>query len=151
MKKKLIFTLCFTTLVTSGMHINTYASDMVKSYSNEIIESTSYDASVFWTNVSSISAVLSINNGRASLSGTVLGNIGTESITVNAVLERVNPNGTFTNINSWNNLRVNDRIWVWDTTHYVARGHDYRLTLTATVLRNGVSEVVSVSRTTWAN
>ena len=154
MKKKLLYAMCFSTLLVSGVYSNTYANvgESPKSYSKELVaNSADVDAMLYWVNVSSMSATLAINNGRAEIAGLVLGNLGTESITVNAVLERANPNGTFTHINSWNDLRVNDRIWAWSTAHYVARGHDYRLTLTATAVRNGVSEVVSVNRTTRAN
>ena len=106
----------------------------------------------FWDNTAIISVSLLINNsGRATMSGSVIGHPGTTSITVNAVLERANPNGTFTHIAAFNNINVESNIWVWERPHYVARGHNYRLTLTATVVRNGTSEVVSLSRTTRAN
>jgi len=95
---------------------------------------------------------LSINNsGRATMSGTVVANPGTESITVDAVLERMNANGTVTYIGSWRGLRTNGNTWAWERPHYVVRGHDYRLTLTVTAVRNGVSETTSLSRTTRAN
>lgn len=105
----------------------------------------------FWDNVASISVILTINNGRAIVGGTVVANSGTTSITVNATLDRVNPNGTTTHINSWNNLRTNGSTWAWEATHMVARNHDYRLTLTATAVRNGVSETVLLSRLVRAN
>ncbi|MCL2576490.1 MAG: hypothetical protein FWE27_00360 [Defluviitaleaceae bacterium] len=85
------------------------------------------------------------------MSGTVMEQIGTERISVNARLERVNPNGTTTQIGSWNNLQATGFFWAWERVHFVERGHDYRLTLTATVFRNGTSETVSTSRTTKAN
>jgi len=94
---------------------------------------------------------LDIVNGRATMSGTVMEQIGTERISVNARLERVNPNGTTTQIGSWNNLQATGFFWAWERVHFVERGHDYRLTLTATVFRNGTSETVSTSRTTKAN
>jgi len=84
------------------------------------------------------------------MTGSVIGQPGTTRITVNAALDRINANGTVTPIGSWNNLQSNGQIWMWERVHYVARGHNYRLTLTATVLRNGVSETVSVSRITFA-
>lgn len=144
----------FFSLTGFGMCSNTYSNinESPKLYSKEIISnSLDVEAGLYWSNISSISATLAINNGRASIAGSVFANPGTESIIVNAILERVNPNGTFTHINSWNNLRSNERIWVWNTIHYVARGHDYRLTLTATVVRNEVREVISIDRMTRAN
>jgi len=107
----------------------------------------------FWSNTAFMSVILHINNnGRAILSGSVIGNSGTRSITVNAVLERVNPNGTHIHIVSFNNLRATGIIWDWERSHYVARGHLYRLTLRATVVcRNGTSEVVTISWMERAN
>jgi len=104
-----------------------------------------------WLNFEMLSADMTINNGRAEMSGFIIGNVGTTSITVNAVLERINPNGTATRIDSWSNLRVNSDIWTWERAHMVARGHEYRLTLNAVAVRNGVSESTSVSRAVWAN
>jgi len=94
---------------------------------------------------------MGIDNGRATVAGSVIANPGTDHIAASAVLDRVNPNGTTTRITSWNNLSANGNFWAWGTTHMVARGHDYRLTITATVRRNGVNETVSISRTARAN
>jgi hypothetical protein len=104
-----------------------------------------------WSNVVFITASLQFNNGRGTLSGSVIANTGTTSITVNAVLERINANGTTTHIQTWNNLRANGCIWEWHTTCLVVRGHAYRLTLTATVVRNGVSETVTRHHTAHAH
>jgi len=71
--------------------------------------------------------------------GTVTGNIGTERISVYALLERVNANGTTTRMGSWTTT-VEGRAWAWQRPHYVALGYYYRLTLTATVSRNGIDE-----------
>jgi len=123
----------------------------MRTYAGTESQVASENSMLRWTNTASIFVHLSIDNGRAMMGGTVIGNTGTESITVNAVLERVNPNGTFTHIGSWNNIRANGDVWAWERPHMVARGHYYRLTLTATVARNGVNEVVSLSRTSWAS
>jgi len=145
MKKIVVLACCFAMLMSASLPMRTYAS------TTEAQQVANEDSMLRWTNTASIFVHLSINNGRALMAGTVVGNAGTESITVNAVLERENPNGSFTHIGSWNNLRTNGNTWAWERPHMVARGHNYRLTLTATVVRNGVSEVVSLSRTTWAN
>jgi len=150
MKQKMIFAICLTAFLASGIYANTYASEATKLYNSRDIASNA-EINPNWVNVAVISADLAITNGRANMAGRVVGNVGTQSITVNATLERANPNGTFTHIASWNNLRSNNSIWTWDRNHYVARGHDYRLTLTATVVRNGISEVVSESMTARAH
>lgn len=104
-----------------------------------------------WVNTAAVTVELVINNGRANLAGVVIGNTGVESITGTAVLERVNADGTTTHIHTWRDMRTNGSTWLWESHRYVARGHDYRFTLTAIVIRNGVSETVSLSRTTRAN
>lgn len=85
------------------------------------------------------------------MSGTVQGRSGTERISVNAVLERVNANGTTSQVGSWSNIESTGTVWAWERQHNVTRGYDYRLTLTATVFRNGASETVSESRTAHAS
>ena len=102
----------------------------------------------FWGNSASISAFLHIDSsGRASVSGTVVGNPGTTSITVNATLVEVHANGATSQVREWNNISTNERVWTWDASLFVARGREYRLTLTATVVNNGVSETVTHSST----
>lgn len=70
-------------------------------------------------------------NGRATMSGSVLAEIDTTRIVVDAVLERVNTNGTTTQVGSWTNLNATGFAWSWETTQNVTRGMNYRLTLTA--------------------
>jgi hypothetical protein len=107
--------------------------------------------SPFWANTSHVAATLSFDNGRASLGGSVLGHPGTTNISVNAVLERRNANGTYSFVNSWPNLNARGEFWMWSTNHWVARGHTYRLTLNATVYRNGFGENVSLSVSRFAD
>lgn len=115
-------------------------------YANEQKEAASAEITPFWAHTAAINANLNINNsGRAVMSGTVFGNPGTTHIVVNAVLYRVNPNGTTTSVVSFNNIRGEGNFWFWERPHYVARGHDYRFTMYATVFRNGTSETVSMS------
>ena len=141
-KLRVIWALCLCMLVSIGFLIPAYAETPdLSSRNNPMLR---------WQNVISISAGLTISNGRANMSGSVIANSGTENITVNAVLERVNPNGTRTIIWSQNGLRANGITWVWERPHMVSRGNNYRLTLTATAIRNGVSETVTISRTTWS-
>ena len=104
----------------------------------------------FWQNIVSIWIAPSFTNGRGVINGVVMGNPGTTRISVNVTLERVNPNGTTTNITSWNNLVANSDLWMWEGVHFVVRGHNYRTTFQVTALRNGVSETVTVSHTVWA-
>jgi len=145
--RKMLAALCLVFFASIATAAQVYARPIDSTvHGNNFVE-----IEPIWANVAMIMVDLRIDNGRANLSGFVLGNHGTTSISVNAVLERINPNGTLTHIVAFNNIRVNGDIWDWERPHYVARGHTYLLTLTATVVRNGVSEVVSLSRTAWAN
>jgi len=145
MKARILVVLCVLSLLSIMAPTHVYAETKAIAQDEIYIQP-------FWDNVARMSTGLLINNsGRALMSGSVIGNPGTTSITVNAVLQRVNSNGTLTHIASFNNIRAEGDIWVWERPHYVARGHYYQLTLTATVVRNGHSEVVSLSRTTRAN
>ena len=115
-------------------------------YANEQTSTPPYaEIMPFWAHTSSINAGLTINSGRAVMSGSVIGNFGTTHIIVTAVLDRINPNGSTTRIATFNNIRSNGNIWAWERPHYVARGHYYRTTIISTVFRNGASETISVS------
>lgn len=140
----MFISLCLFAVFAVGFTVQAYAKESVRTAEYISIEP-------LWSHTISIAAGLEINNGRATMAGSVIGRSGTESISVNARLDRINANGTITNIGSWNNLNTTGNTWSWERVHYVARGHDYRLTLTATVFRNGESETVSMSRTTRAN
>ena len=143
MSKKLIIILCL--VLSSSLYLPIVVS------ANEFHTSEYIGIAPFWQNVQSITPMMEIHNGAATMAGLVIGNMGVESISVNATLVRVNTNGTTTHIASWSNLDVTGRFWGWERTHFVARWHDYRLTLTATVVLGGVSEVVSNSVTVRAH
>lgn len=150
-KKRLFVALFLVALATVGFTVHAYASTSTNSTNDRQIHDF-IEIEPFWANIISRSINLSFNNnGRATMSGVIHANAGTTKITANAVLERVNPNGTFTRVASFNNLISTSEMWVWERNHYVVRGHSYRLTITATVVRNGISETISFSRTERAN
>jgi hypothetical protein len=103
-------------------------------------------------NIAGMTAMLHFpgTNGRAVMGATVTGHPGTTHIATTMVLERVSANGTvLSHIGSWSGSA--DHWWfAWERPHYVARGHNYRLTVTATVTRNGNTSTYSVAQTTWA-
>jgi hypothetical protein len=144
MLKKFFTMLCFTVLFAFGLTMQVSGADHYAHYGY-------IEISPLWANTELMLVDLEITNGAARMSGLVLANIGTESITVTATLSRVNPDGTTSRIASFSNLRSSGSIWAWERTHFVARGHYYRLTLMATVVRNGISELVTLSHTVWAN
>lgn len=103
-----------------------------------------------WSIVTSLSVSLSFNNGRGTLSGSVIGHPATKEITGYAILERQNSNGTYTQIAKWDNLRATGHYLIFSQTYYVAKGHTYRLVLTATAYKDGTAETVSGSRSAYA-
>jgi len=158
MAKRFIVSLCTILIVASGLPTRAYAEEglsclSVHAYVGQSDKAIDYIPIMpLWSHTFSIAVSLNINNnGRALMTGSVIGQPGTERISVNARLERLNSNGTTTHIGSWGNIQSTGVIWAWERPHYVARGHYYRLTLTSTVFRHGTSETVSMSRTSRAN
>ena len=97
----------------------------------------------FWSHTASIAVQLNFNRpGVATMGGVVIGNHGVSHIVVDAELERINPNGTRTVINRWNNIRMDGSVWHWSRDHNVARGHSYRLALIVRTHRNGQVETI---------
>ncbi len=89
----------------------------------------------FWYNTGSISVSLHFNNdGKGTMSGTVIGDNDVTLISVDAVLERINSNGTVTHIHSWYDIEAAGDVWFWAATYYVTEGYTYRCTLYATGL-----------------
>lgn len=93
---------------------------------------------------------MSIDGGKAVLSAAVDGYSGVTKITAVAVLECRNSNGTYTEIERWDNISENNWYLDWTATRFVAKGYTYRYTLTATVYKNGVGETVSGSKSARA-
>jgi len=134
-KKKLMSILLVLIVLTSSM--TTYAAP-------NILKSK-VDIQPFWENASKVTVDLSIKDGKAVLSSVINGYSGVNKITANAVLERLNTNGTYTVIEQWDNLSIDSGKLTWTATRYVTKGYTYRLTLTAIVYKNGVGETVSGS------
>ncbi|MCL2223081.1 MAG: hypothetical protein FWB92_12270 [Oscillospiraceae bacterium] len=145
MRRRKVTALACLALLMASAPMVTYADA-----SNTEVKPSYQSIMPLWLNFEQLNVDLAINNGRAEMGGFIIGNPGTTSITVDAVLERINPNGTTTRIGSWSNLDASGNIWTWERVHMVARGHNYRLTLNATAVRGGVSESASVSRMVWA-
>lgn len=143
MKKRVGILLTFIVILFSAMHVQAYTiAEQQPNNESHMLR---------WMNIMLFDAHLSISSGRAFMTGTVIARSGTESITVNAALVRINANGTTTHIWSQNGLQTNGDTWIWERPHHVARGYDYRLTLTVTAVRDGVSETATRSHTAHAH
>ena len=96
----------------------------------------------FWSHTATINAITSINNGRVTFAGSVIGNPGTSHIVVDMILDRINPNGTRTQMTRINNIRQEGNVWAMERHHNVARGHYYQHTMVVRVTRNGSTETI---------
>ncbi|MCR6545520.1 hypothetical protein [Dehalobacterium formicoaceticum] len=117
--------------------------------SSEITEAEA-EMQPFWQNISDVTVNLSITNGKAELAAAVDGYQGVNKITAVAVLERLNSNGTYTEIARWDNIRSDTRYLNWTSTRYVAKGYTYRFKFIATAYKDGVGETVSASKSAKA-
>jgi len=105
---------------------------------NEIIGIAPY-----WENVSRINMTLSSSNNTASADVSIFGMTGTTSINATITLSRVNSNGTLTTVRTWSNQSSSSSLFTFSGTNAITSGNTYRLSVSATVIRNGVSETVS--------
>jgi hypothetical protein len=96
-----------------------------------------------WDNTTSIVTTLSFDGSRGTCGARVLGKPGTDYITATVVLARKNANGSLTAVKTWSGLSATGDMLIFDGTYYVTTGYTYRLTITATVYRDGVGENVS--------
>lgn len=152
MRRKMFTLLCLVMTLSFILSSQAFAVEPTSLPMQTIDDVAVEEIAPFWSNIQSFSANLDINNGAARMSGVVIAVSGSERITVTAVLERINTNGTATHIATFSTSDSTSTVWSWERTHHVARGHDYRLTLTASVIRNGFTETVSLrSRTVRAN
>ncbi|MCL2225895.1 MAG: hypothetical protein FWB96_13080 [Defluviitaleaceae bacterium] len=116
MAKRMLISLCLTLVLCVGfLPARAYGTDVVHTSGFIPIEP-------LWAHTISIAATMEINNGRALMTGSVIGRPGTERISVNARLDRVNANGSLTHIVSWNNVQATGSVWTWERSHGVATG-----------------------------
>ena len=142
--KKLLIALCLSLLFSVALPGIALAN-------NETHVSAYSTLEPFWENTATVLVSLRINHsGQATLLATVSGLAGTERITATATLVRINANGTTAQIATWQNLAAQGRNLIWEQSHNVSNGSQYRLTITATVTRNGTSETVTVSHVAQA-
>jgi hypothetical protein len=115
----------------------------VTSAAKKPVQSPDTSIGIFWTNTTLVSVNLSFDDGKGICGAYVLGKSGTTKITGTVVLARKNANGSLTPVKTWSGLSTTGDLLLFDGTYYVTTGHTYRLTITATVYRDGVGETVS--------
>jgi len=136
MKRATMFLLVMVFL-TQGMFVSAQSAPV--EFNSDFIE-----IMPLWENVSSISLDLSYRNGNIGGVATIRGAAGTTSINATLTLERRTIFGTWTTVDTWTGSSNDTRLTVSGTAPG-SRGVTYRLTVTATVVRNGVSETVTTS------
>lgn len=134
-KKKYIF-LLMTVIFVLSLHVPVTASSPEEAEKHT-------DIQPLWQNVSEASAELIFNGTTANCSTVILGLAGTTSITATMRLERVSGN-TVTTVATWTSTASSSRLVMNESATVTANG-TYRLRVDATVVRNGVSEVISIS------
>jgi len=104
---------------------------------------------LLWENVASIFLDMKFSNGIITSTGTVTGKSGTTAISATFILERRNTNGTFTEVDRWtaNHGSITMLLSTSRSTRNQSAG-TYRLSVIATVTRNGKLETVTGNHTT---
>lgn len=103
-----------------------------------------FEITPMWVNTNDVKLELGFANGSAQCTGRVTGNIGTSKITATFILERKNSNGTYSFEKSWSES-VNGRTLTFSDTYAVTKGYTYRLSVTATVTKDEVTETISTN------
>jgi uncharacterized membrane protein HdeD (DUF308 family) len=96
-----------------------------------------------WQNVNSVSLNISLSNGTVGCVGIINAVTGTTSIVAKFTLERQTLFGWST-VETWDDSISGTRL-VFSGTAPGSTGNTYRLSVTAVVVRNGLSETVSTS------
>lgn len=133
MKKRVSLTLLCVCLLIGTIGFTTTAAEV------EEIEP-------FWQNAAAITLDMSRNGGTVTSSGRIAGQAGTTAISASFTLARQNANGTFTNVDSWTASSNSMLVSSSRSTTGQSAG-TYRLSVSASVTRNGTIETVFESHT----
>ena len=129
-----IFCFCLpqTVLASSVTNLPEYEAD------------TNFPSGSKWLNISKITISFSIDGTSAKCGVSIVGKSGTEKITAAIILSRKNSNGTYTPVKTWRDIKTTGSTLSFNARYQIVTGYTYRLTVIATVHRNGVGETVSV-------
>lgn len=97
----------------------------------------------FWMNAESATSFLSFTGKTANCGASVVGMTGTTKISATITLEQ-KVNGSYSAVKTWTDS-VSGSTLNFSNTYSVTSGYTYRLSVSATVTRNGVPESVSAS------
>ena len=131
--------LLLTVILFISMGSMAFAADDLKTLDWVVKRTTG----VQWVNTDSVDAFLSFEGSKGFCGAWVVGKPGTTRITGKVVLARKNQNGTYTTVKTWSGLDAAGDELLLDKVYNVKTGYTYRLTITATVYRNGTAETVT--------
>jgi hypothetical protein len=97
----------------------------------------------FWMNVNSIETSIYSSGTNATCSAIIVGLSGSVVISADIYLYKKNSSGAYVYEASWTGLSSATNILIAEYSRTVVRGSMYKLTATARVKRNGVTETVS--------
>ena len=98
-----------------------------------------------YNNVSSASVSLTFSGSYAMCSAKIVGLSGSSISGAQVYLDRVYSDGSTSRVATWNNPPISGTRLTFSDSRYVISGYTYRLTMEATVTRNGVSEPINLS------
>ncbi|MCL1884278.1 MAG: hypothetical protein FWF81_11090 [Defluviitaleaceae bacterium] len=97
----------------------------------------------FWQNVNRANATLTISGTTANCRATITGLAGTTRITATMHLQRIIGNSVVT-VRTWTQTANSGSLVMSESATVTANGN-YHLRVDATVVRNGVTETISIS------
>jgi|GEM_PF-781208 len=97
-----------------------------------------------WKKMRAVMLDLGFSPGSAHCSGLVLGTSASTSVSAAIALERKNADGSYTRIARWSMVSAGASL-AFDNTYAVAAGYTYRLSVTADVTKNDVTEPMCAS------
>lgn len=138
MKIKKVVTILVIGILFLHQNIPVYAE-----VSPNVIQDVDVETSIIphWENTNDVRLDLYFTNGRAGCTGIIKGISGTSSISATFKLERMGIFG-WTLENSWYKSSGGESLSFFET-YSVSKGYRYRLSVTAKVTKNGVTETVS--------
>ena len=103
-----------------------------------------YAASARYVHTSGAYAFLTFRDTSATCNVTIDGYAGTTGITADIWLDQLE-NGRLTTVATWSDVSTGGRAFRFSEVRMVTRGKTYRLTVNATITRNGSEEYITKS------
>jgi hypothetical protein len=96
----------------------------------------------FWTNVNSVTVVITSSGTSANCIVSITGLSGSTITDADVTLYKKNASGTYVYQTAWNDQSSTTNTLSFSQPYTVVSGATYKLSVTADILRNGVTETV---------